>query len=179
METTNIKKLTKSTLLLLTILTFSLSFSQENEDFSGDFWSHIQYGGGLGLSIGGGYTDITVAPSAVYNFNKYVGLGLGLQGSYNKVKNNYSSLLYGGSVVGLFNPIDEIQLSLEVEEVRVNTTFDAIPEDIKRNFWNTGLFVGAGYRTQNVTIGARYNLLYDKEKSVYGDALMPFVRVYF
>lgn len=179
MKTTNIKKLTKYTVVLFALLTFSASFSQENNDYKVDFWSHVQYGGGLGVSIGGGYTDITVAPSAVYNFNPFFGLGLGLQGSYNKVKNNYSSLLYGGSVVGLFNPIEEIQLSLEVEEVRVNTTFDAIPEDIKRNFWNTGLFVGAGYRTQNVTIGARYNLLYDKDKSVYGDALMPFVRVYF
>ncbi len=179
MEKNSIKNLT----VFLTVIIFiSLNYkitAQENENYKGDFWSHIQYGGGLGLAIGSGFTDITVAPSAVYNFNDYFGLGLGLQGSYIKAKNDYSSFLYGASVVGLFNPIEEIQLSLEVEEVRVNSTFEAIPNDIKRNFWNTGLFVGAGYRAQNVTIGARYNLLYDKDKSVYSDALMPFVRVYF
>jgi hypothetical protein len=51
--------------------------------------------------------------------------------------------------------------------------------NLKENFWNTGLFLGAGYRTQNVTIGARYNVLFDKDRNVYGDAFMPFVRVYF
>ena len=50
---------------------------------------------------------------------------------------------------------------------------------ISDNFWNTGLFLGAGYRMENVTIGARYNVLFQEDKGVYGDALMPFVRVYF
>jgi hypothetical protein len=31
-----------------------------------------------------------------------------------------------------------------------------------QNYWNTGLFVGAGYRSGNATIGARYNVLTDK-----------------
>lgn len=179
MQTIFFKNLTKTTPLLFAFLFYTLAFSQQNDNNKGDFWSHLQYGGGFGVSVGSGYTDITIAPSAVYNFNDYFGLGLGLQGSYIKSKNQYSSLLYGASVVGLFNPIEEIQLSLEVEEVRVNATFEAIPEDIKRDFWNTGLFVGAGYRAENVTIGARYNLLFDKDKSVYSDALMPFIRVYF
>lgn len=173
------RKLTKTIIVVFTLLFFSSTFSQQNDNYKGDFWSHLQYGGGFGVSVGSGYTDITIAPSAVYNFNDYFGLGLGLQSSYIKSKNQYSSLLYGASVIGLFNPIEEIQLSLEVEEVRVNSTFEAIPDDIKRDFWNTGLFVGAGYRTENVTIGARFNLLFDKDKSVYSDALMPFVRVYF
>jgi hypothetical protein len=32
---------------------------------------------------------------------------------------------------------------------------------------------------ENVTIGARYNVLFDKDKNVYGEAFMPFVRVFF
>ena len=143
------------------------------------FWDKVQFGGGLGLAIGNGFTDVTVAPSAIYNFNQYVALGVGLQGSYIKVKNNFSNIIYGANAIGLFNPIQEIQLSLEVEQVRVNSTFEATPEDFKRDFWSTGLFVGAGYRTENVTLGIRYNLLFDEDKSVYSDALMPFVRVYF
>lgn len=179
MKKNSIKNLTFFLTVLFFISNNSRICAQETPDRKGDFWSHVQYGGGFGLAIGGGYTDITVAPSAVYNFNNYFGLGLGLQGSYIKAKNDFTSVLYGGSIVGLFNPIEEMQLSLEVEEVRVNSSFEAIPNNSKRNFWNTGLFVGAGYRTENVTIGARYNLLFDKNKSVYSDALMPFVRVYF
>ncbi len=153
-----------------------------------DFWDHVQFGGGLGASFGNDYTDVAIAPGAIYNFNDYVGLGVGLQGSYVKVKgdyyddnlNNYDSWIYGGSLIGLFNPIEEVQLSLELEQVRVNSTFTYPGEpDFKDNFWNTALFVGAGYRAENVTFGLRYNLLYDRDKSVYYEPFMPFVRVYF
>jgi hypothetical protein len=68
---------------------------------------------------------------------------------------------------------------VELEQVRVNTTLNTIPNSIKNNFWNTGLYFGAGYRTGNITAGLRYNVLFDKDKSVYSDALMPFVRVSF
>jgi hypothetical protein len=54
-----------------------------------------------------------------------------------------------------------------------------IPNPVTKNYWNTALYVGAGYRNGNVTLGARYNLLFDKDKSIYSDALMPFVRFYF
>ncbi|WP_395053440.1 hypothetical protein [Flavobacterium sp.] len=145
-----------------------------------NFWNKVQFGGGLGLGIGSGYTDITVAPSAIYNFNELFSLGTGLQGSFISQKDFFKSTVVGVNVIGLFNPIEEIQLSLEVEEVNVSTKFQSVGNTtVKNNFWNTGLFIGAGYRTNNVTIGARYNLLFDKDKSVYSDALMPFVRVYF
>jgi hypothetical protein len=141
------------------------------------FWKDVQFGGGLGLGIGSGYTNITVAPSGIYNFNNYVSLGLGLQYSYLKQKDFFSSSMYGGSVIGLFNPIEEIQLSVEVEELKVRQKFDASTP--VSDFWNTGLFLGAGYRVENVTIGARYNVLFEEDKGVYGEAFMPFVRVYF
>jgi hypothetical protein len=37
----------------------------------------VQFGGGVGLGFGSNYTDISLAPSAIYNFNEYVALGLG------------------------------------------------------------------------------------------------------
>jgi len=153
-----------------------------------DFWKHVQFGGGVGASFGSGYTDVTLAPGAIYNFNEYVALGVGLQGSFVKVRgdfysdnlNNYESWIYGGSILGLFNPIEQIQLSAELEQVRVNTTFNyADAPAVADNFWNTALFLGVGYRTQNVTLGVRYNVLYDQNRSVYSEPFMPFVRVYF
>ena len=153
---------------------------RETHKSKSDFWEKVQFGGGVGASFGNNYTDVSLAPGAIYNFNEYLAAGIGLQGSYVRVRNNYNSYIYGGSIVGLVNPIEQIQISVELEQVRVNSEFEILGEDsIKRNFWNTALFLGLGYRTQNVTIGARYNVLHDKNKAVYYEAFMPFVRVYF
>ncbi len=177
-------------LLLLTILTsFSLFINEDvhaqNEPevpkAKSEFWKKVQFGGGLGLAFGNNYTDITIAPGAIYNFNEYVALGVGLQYSYIKQRDFYQSNLYGGSILALFNPIPQIQLSAEVEQLRANVTyasFGSTPE-FDDDFWSTGLFVGAGYRAGNVTFGARYNLLHSTNRNVYNDAFMPFVRVYF
>ena len=106
-------------------------------------------------------------------------MGTGIQGSLVSSSNEYVSTIFGASLITLFNPADEVQFSLELEETNVSTTYQLIAENVKTNFWNTGLLVGAGYRMQNIVVGARYDLLFDKNKSVYSDALMPFVRVYF
>ena len=171
------------TVFLVVLLAFTCSFYAQEKPLpkakTGDFWEHVQFGGGLGASFGNDYTDITVAPSAIYNFNDHFALGTGLQYSNLKQKNYYSSNVYGGSLIGLYNPIEEIQFSLELEEVSVNNKYMDLGGNYKASFWNTGLFVGGGYQEGNVTIGARFNLLFDKDKNVYGDAFMPFVRVFF
>ncbi|WP_394759997.1 hypothetical protein [Flavobacterium sp.] len=172
--------------LFLVLFSFSLNgLSQDSvsvqkpERVKSEFWKKVQIGGGLGLNVGGGFTDITVAPSAIYNLNKYVSLGVGLQGSYVSVKDNYNSFIYGGSLIGLINPIEQIQLSVELEQLKVNTRFDPFFQIPSRHFWNTGLFLGAGYRANNITIGARYNVLFNEDDNVYSNAFMPFIRIYF
>lgn len=159
---------------------FSVSHSQTiAENGTNSLWNKVQFGGGFGLNFGTGYTEITLAPSAIYPINNYVSLGAGLLGSFTNSKHYYTTGVYGVSAISLFNPIEKVQLSLEVEQARVNTQIQMIPNPITKNYWNTALYVGAGYRNGNVTLGARYNLLFDKDKSIYNDALMPFVRLYF
>jgi len=144
------------------------------------FWDKVQYGGGIGMSFGSGYTDISLAPSAIYNVNTYLGVGLGVQGSYVSSKDYYNSTIYGASIITLINPLPQIQLSVTLNESRVNNNYKTIEAgNYSDNFWNTALFLGAGYRTGNVTIGLTYNVLFDVNDNVYGDALMPFVRAYF
>lgn len=174
-----LNNLTKRVAFLYFIgLTLSVSAQQTpHNELKSNFWNKVQFGGGLGLGFGSGYTNISVAPSAIYNVNEYFSAGLGVQYNYLKQKDFYSSSQYGASIIGLVNPIPEIQLSVELEELRVNFKFD--DGSISNDFWNTGLFLGAGYRAENVTVGARYNVLFNEDKGVYGDALMPFVRVYF
>jgi hypothetical protein len=172
-----------SFLLFLMILGISQTISAQEKPLpkakTSDFWDHVQFGGGFGISASNDYTDITIAPSAIYNFDDNFALGLGLQYSHLKQRNFYNSNIVGGSVIGLFSPIEEIQLSLEVEEIHVNNTYSDFYNNIKKSFWNTGLYVGGGYRADNVTIGARFNVLFDKNKDIYGSAFMPFVRVFF
>jgi long-subunit fatty acid transport protein len=169
------KRLTFGFFLLLNLVLFGQETPVETS--KSNFWNKVQFGGGIGLGIGNGFTNISLAPSGIYNFNKYFSAGLGVQYSYLKQKDFYSSSMYGGSIIGLAQPIDQIQISVELEQLRVNLDYDNI--NVSDSFWNTGLFLGAGYHMNGVTLGARYNLLFQDDKGVYGDALMPFIRVYF
>ena len=169
--------------ILIFLLLFSSSiYAQKNglpTTKTNTFWERVDIGGSLGLAIGNNFTNITVAPSAIYNFNNYFALGSGLQYSYLRQKNVFTSNIIGGSLIGLFNPVEQVQLSLELEQVNVNNNYQELGNNQKRSFWNTGLFVGGGYRQDNITIGGRFNLLYDRDLDIYGSAFMPFVRVFF
>jgi long-subunit fatty acid transport protein len=170
-------------LAFLLILFSTNLFSQSQAIASktkSEFWKNVQFGGGFGLNIGSGFTDITLAPSGIYNFNQSFSAGIGLQGSYVSSKNNYSSAIYGVNLISLINPIDDFQISVELEQLRVNRTVMMIgAPNLKDNFWNTGLFIGCGYGSDNVIVGVRYNVLYKESDFVYNTAFMPFVRVYF
>lgn len=180
------KKNSVMNLTFLLTIVFLFGFNseisaQENTEMKtkSDFWNHVQFGGGFGLGVGNGYADIMVAPSAVYNFNHYVSAGIGAQYSYVKQKDFYKANLYGGSLIALFHPIEELQLSTELEQLRVNRTFEDSYGSDKQDFWNTALFLGAGYRNENITIGIRYNILHKDRDNIYTEPFMPFVRVYF
>ena len=180
MKKNALHNLTKRLTFLFFIALSLQMIAQENPNAENksDFWSDVQFGGGIGLALGSGYSNISISPTAIYNVNQYVSVGAGLQYSFLKQSDFYSSHMYGGSVIALFNPIEEIQLSTELEQLRVNVDLEGSNSN-SADFWNTGLFVGAGYRMDNITIGVRYNVLFNNDKNVYADALIPFVRVFF
>lgn len=168
----------KSWLIILVLIGCSTwSFSQTQNEKS-DFWKHVRFGGNIGLSFGNGFFSGTLAPSAIYEFNPNFGLGLGLNGTYNSAKNRYSSTIFGASVIGLYNPIPELQVSADFEQLNVNRKFENSTIN-NQNYWVPALLVGLGYRTNNVIIGMRYDLLYNRDKSIYADPWMPFIRVFF
>lgn len=179
-------KKNRTSIVLVAVLAFTIlvlpqivvAQIQNNKNTSPNhFWDNVQFGGGIGLGFGSNTTTISLSPTAIYNVNDYFSLGTGVQYSYVRQKNTYTSNLYGGSIIGLINPVEQIQLSAELEQIRVNVDYGmGYNAD---NFWNTALFLGAGFRNGNVTIGGRYNVLFNKNDSVYGEAFMPFVRVFF
>lgn len=143
------------------------------------FWQKVRFGGGLGLNLGNGFTNVSVSPTLYYPLNEKVTIGSGLNISYIKNRDVYNSWIYGGSAIAIFNPIDYIQLSTELEQLRVNINYPTLNGYYENNFWNTALFLGVGYRTQNITFGVRYNVLHKNSNNVYTDAWMPFVRIMF
>lgn len=145
-----------------------------------DFWKKVRFGGGIGLGTGNGFFSATLAPSAIYQFNDSFALGVGLNGTYSSRKNQFNSTILGASIISLYSPIREIQLSAEFEELNVNRTFKGSFSSLEDdNYWYPALFVGGGYRTSFATIGVRYDLLYDESTSVFQNAWVPFIRVYF
>jgi len=143
-----------------------------------DFWNRVRYGGAVGLGFGNDSFNAQIAPSALYQINQYFGTGLGASFNYARF-GDAKFTAYGGSVLALFNPIPALQLSTEFEESRVHRDYgDGLPDAVQ-NYWLPALFTGLGYSNGPVTIGIRYDLLFDSEKSLYADPWMPFVRFYF
>ena len=143
-----------------------------------EFWNNVRFGGGIGLNFGSVYTNISISPSGVYQFSEQFAGGIGLNGNYSSKKNDFDATVLGGSLIGLFNPIGEIQLSTEFELNNVNYKDKIFNSNT--NYWTPTLFLGAGYAIGNFgAIGMRYDVLYNNRKSVYGTPFIPFARVFF
>ncbi|WP_298473786.1 alpha-ketoglutarate decarboxylase [uncultured Maribacter sp.] len=163
------------------LIFFALSINlcnSQNLTSQNSFWKNVQFGGGIGLGFSNGGFNGTLSPSALYNVNRYISTGISLNINYAKYDFN-KLFAYGGSILTLYNPTSFLQLSGELEQLRINETLDLVSGTIKNNYWSPALFLGAGYRSNNITFGIRYDVLHDKNKSIYADAWMPFVRVYF
>lgn len=171
----------KYTSLLLSIaglLTFSSACGQIEVSSQDRFLDNVRFGGGLSLSFGNDFFSGSVSPSAIYDFNRYFSAGLGLNFSYYQI-NDDESFVYGASLISMFNPIRHLQISAQFQELRVNRTYENRDFKSEDDYWYPALFLGIGYSQNNVTIGIRYDVLYDDEKSIYAEAYVPFVRVYF
>lgn len=143
-----------------------------------NFWPNVRYGGGVGLGFGSNSFNIALSPSAIYDTRTGLALGVGLSFNYAKLGDTKLTA-YGGSLLSYYNPVDFIQLSAEFEQLRINRKFEFPGETIEDQYWLPALFLGAGYGNRNVVVGIRYDVLYDKERSLYADPWIPFIRVYF
>ena len=167
----------KMILVILLLLIFKIDAVAQ--DYKPSFWSHVRIGGGIGLSFGSGFFSGILAPSALYDFNEKFSLGLGLTGTYNTSKDFYKSSIIGGSILGLYNVIPQLQISAEFEELYVNREYDNSLLNPDESYSTPALFFGLGFRQKNITFGMRYDVLYDNYKSVYASAFVPFMRIYF
>ncbi|MUU79308.1 alpha-ketoglutarate decarboxylase [Winogradskyella sp. HL2-2] len=159
---------------------FTLFSFGQGSDTKSKFWNNVEFGGGLGLNFGDGFFSTAVSPNALYRFSPYIATGVGLNFSYSSQKDVFKSTVLGGSVIGLFNPYELLQVSTEFEQLHVSRDFNQnFVSNLDDDYWYPALFLGLGYVSNNVTIGIRYDVLYDEDKSIYSEAWMPFVRFYF
>lgn len=174
-----VKPNSRKTFFLGLFLLFSLCFCfSQNQRAASNFWNRVRFGGGIGLNFSNGGFNGSISPSAIYQFNEVFAAGIGANVNFFKF-NDQQFWAYGPSAIVLANPIPQIQLSGEFEQLRVNTSIRTLGGTIENNYWSPALFLGAGYTTNFATVGIRYNVLYDNEDSIYFNAWVPFIRFYF
>ncbi|WP_233558507.1 alpha-ketoglutarate decarboxylase [Aquimarina sp. BL5] len=162
-------------LILVSLIFFSLQNGYSQDD---NFWSNVRIGGNIGIGFTNDTFNGILAPSAVYDFNNQFSMGFGLNFGYTDSR-NFTATNYGASLITLYNPFPSLQLSAEFEQMGVSRSFEIEGLDINDDYWYPALFIGAGYRVGFVSVGLRYDVLYDDDKSIYASAYAPFIRVFF
>jgi hypothetical protein len=173
----------KKIVLIALFGSLAWSVSAQGPGQKSEFWSHVRYGGGIGLGFSNSSFTIALAPSAIYQVSPQFAAGVGLSFNYSKFEptsfDRSEFTAFGGSLVSFFNPIPQMQLSAEFEQIRVNRKDVVVGETFEDSFWSPALYFGLGVGNRNVMAGMRYNVLFNDEKSIYASAWAPFVRVYF
>jgi len=162
-------------LFIFSVLTFSYVVNAQTAEKK-----KIGFYGGFGLSLSTGYTYISLQPGLIYHIHPKYKAGAGIQYTYLKSNKsyygvNYSYNIYGFNVMNMYYPIKELEVLLEFEDLYVNQKYN----EVTHKFWSPALFGGLGYRYGPVVAGFKFNFLFDQKKSIYQDAFIPFIRVYF
>jgi hypothetical protein len=135
----------------------------------------LKIGCGFGLNFVGG-TNISISPNVIYSVSEKVAIGFGLQWNYLDLKNIQSTTSYGATTLFQFKPSQKISTLLEFAQLRVSTKSEIT--NTEKNYWDSALFIGAGYNiTKKISIGAKYNFLYNEDESIYSSPVIPFVNI--
>jgi hypothetical protein len=155
---------------------FSQSYLNAKTQQAPTFWEKLEWGGSGGVSFGSGFSNVLLAPAAIYPVNSLFSTGLGLTGSYVYQRDFATSFVYGASWLTFLHPLEEVQFSLELEQLRIDLNPNI---NARQTYWNTALFVGFGYRQDNFVMGLRYNVLHRPQDGFYSEAWTPFIRAFF
>ena len=171
----------KRILIFIVFIAFKYSaFSQVEATPKSKFWEKVRYGGRANVGFSNRSTNIVLAPAAIYQFNPKIGLGGSVSFGYANFRDaNISQINYGASAIFNYTPIRELLLSAELEQTFVNRTIEIAGSDVKDNFSFPAFYLGAGYRLGRVSVGFRYDVLFNENRNIYNSALTPFVGVFF
>ncbi|WP_372793309.1 alpha-ketoglutarate decarboxylase [Lutibacter sp.] len=168
-------------LILHTFIFFvNLNLTGQNSDLEQHrFIDDVRFGGGINIGVGNSYSTFSISPSVLYDFSNEFSAGLSFKYVYVKNKSTINSTtnIYGGSILALYKPMNTIQFSTEFEQLKIDQKYAS---DFGFDLWQPALYIGAEYVTGNISMGLRYDVLFDKTTNViYSSALSPIFRVYF
>ena len=177
LKTTNMHKI----LILLSLLFLvNINLSSQNSDLEPHrFIDDVRFGGGINIGVGNTYSTFSISPSAIYDFSNEFSAGLSATYVYVKNKSTVNSTtnIYGGSILALYKPINNMQFSTEFEQLKIDQKYAFVNDS---DLWQSALYIGAEYVTGNISMGLRYDVLFDKTTNVISSsALSPVFRVYF
>jgi long-subunit fatty acid transport protein len=139
--------------------------------------NRLKFGLGFGVNFVGG-TNLSLSPNLTYPVTKSFSIGGGLQFNYAGLKNIQKTITYGANALIYYTPVRQLLTTLEFSELHVNQNL--LIANTKNEFWESALFIGAGIQiTPKISLGAKYNVLYDKNKSVYSSPVVPFINISF
>jgi long-subunit fatty acid transport protein len=139
----------------------------------------LKFGVGFGMSFVGG-TNVSLAPTLSYPLSQKVSVAAGVQASYTSIKDLQNTFTFGGSVMTLYTPVKILSLLAEFTQLNVTTEKEVEDVTSKDSYWDSALFLGGGINiTEKISVGAKYNLLYDEDESVYTSPVIPFVNITF
>ena len=158
-------------ILLFVFLGISfISFSQQKSDF----WDNVRFGGGFTLGFGS-QTTVGISPSAIYDFNNGLAIGVGVGYLYSEI-NDFTSNVYSTSIISLYQTNFNLQFSSEFDYYFANqSTFNG--GSVSTNF--PALYLGVAFNQGRFAVGVRYDVLYDENKSIFASPISPVVRFYF
>lgn len=137
----------------------------------------LNFGLGFGFNFVGG-TNISLAPNLTYKVSDKLSVGAGLQFSYMGIKNLQKTITYGVNALAFYTPVNRLITTIEFAQLKVNR--ELLTTNVKDDFWESALFLGAGFQiTPKIAAGAKYNVLYNKNKSIYSSPIVPFVNINF
>ena len=162
------------------IILVQLNLAGQNSDLEQyRFIDDVRFGGGFNIGVGNSYSTFSISPSVLYDFSNDFSAGLSFTYVYVKNKSTINSTtnIYGGSILALYKPISNLQFSSEFERLKINQKYAFVNNS---DLWQQALYIGVEYVTGSISMGLRYDILYDKATNViYSSALSPVFRVYF
>lgn len=139
--------------------------------------NRLKFGLGFGVNFVGG-TNLSLSPNLTYLLTKNFSIGGGLQFNYAGLKGIQKTTTYGANALVYFTPVRQLLTTLEFSELHVNR--NALITNTKNEFWESALFIGGGIQiTPKFSLGAKYNVLYNKNESVYSSPVVPFINISF
>ncbi len=137
----------------------------------------LKFGLGVGVNFVGG-TNLSLSPNLTYLLTKNFSIGGGLQFNYAGLKDIQKTTTYGANALIYYTPVRQLLTTLEFSELHVSR--NSLITNTKSEFWESALFIGAGIQiTAKISLGAKYNVLYNKNTSVYSRPIVPFINIGF